>query len=548
MMRTFAVIFFLGTALHADPTGLWAAKGRFGPDIKGALTMDRTRAEIAGYSAAVQANGDDLTFEIPDGGGFRGRLQNDRIVGYWIQPGGNLRFATPVTLRKIDAARWRGVVAPLDDAMTYFIPIKPNGDAFLRNPERNTGRFFAIKQAVVEGSNIKFLAADKSVLAESPFDGDSFSIPIRGATLDFHRANAAEEAVFYARGKNPERYVYRKPPAEDDGWPVATVEDVGISRDEITKFVQMIIDTPVEEHSVDLHAVLIARHGKLVVEEYFHGFGRDQLHDTRSASKSLTSMLIGAAMLHGVPIEPSTSVYRVMDPKADDPQKRAMTLENLLTMSSGLDCDDNDDKSPGAEDTMQDQTAQPDWYRFTLDLKMIRKPGEKPVYCSCQPNLAGGVLARISNRWQPDLIRDWIATPLQFGRYAVDLQPNGEAYMGGGARYLPRDFMKLGQVMLDGGKWRGKQIVPASWAKKSTSAIYDLQTLHYGYLWWSTEYQYKGRNLRTFFAAGNGGQIVLAIPELDLVINFWAGNYSDRAGVTPQRVYVPQNILPAVRP
>src|SRR5206468_72639 len=117
----------------------------------------------------------------------------------------------------------------------------------------------------VDGSTIKFLGADKSVIAQSPFDGDSFSIPIRGATLDFHRANAAEETVFFARGRNPEGYVYRKPPAEDDGWPVATLDEVGIARDAMTKFVQMIIDTPVEEHSVDVHAVLIARHGKLVL-------------------------------------------------------------------------------------------------------------------------------------------------------------------------------------------------------------------------------------------------------------------------------------------
>ena len=541
MMRPFALIFFLATSLNADLTGLWAAK-RTARNIQGTLTMDRTRAEIAGRSASVH----DLTFEIPDGGSFRGHIAGDRIEGFWIQPGGNIRFATPVTLRKIAGGRWRGVVMPLEDSMTYFIPIKPNGDAFLRNPERNAGRYFAIQRAVVEGSTIKFLAADKSVLAESPFDGDSFSIPIRGATLDFHRANAAEEAVFYARGKNPERYVYRKPPAEDDGWPVASVDEVGISRDAITKFVQMIIDAPVEEHSVDLHAVLIARHGKLVLEEYFHGFARDQLHDTRSASKSLTSMLIGAANLHRVPIDASTPVYAVMDPAVTDPLKRAMTLENLLTMSSGLDCDDSDPKSPGQEDKMQQQNEQPDWYRYTLDLNMIRKPGEKAVYCSCQPNLAGGVLARISKRWQPDMIRDWIAKPMQFGHYAVDIQPNGEAYQGGGARYQPRDFLKIGQVMLDGGKWNGKQIVSAAWAKKSTSPLYDLQSFHYGYLFWSSDYPYNGKSVRAFFAAGNGGQLVLAIPELDLLINFWGGNYSDRAGVTPQRVWVPQNILPAV--
>ncbi|PYQ48163.1 MAG: hypothetical protein DMF59_16885 [Acidobacteria bacterium] len=530
-MRLIAIL-LLAASLRADQTGLWAARGRFGPDIKGDLTIERDssgwRAEIAGRSTPVTFKGDALTFDMPDAGAFRGRLQSDRIAGYWIQPPvSGMRFATPVTLKKLASGRWRGVVAPLEDQMTYFIPISANGDAFLRNPERNAGRLIGIEHAVVDGSTIKFLGADKSVIAQSSYDGDSFSIPIRGATLDFHRANAAEEAVFYPRGKNPPKYVYRKPPVEDDGWLVATLDEAGISRDDISRFIQMLIDAPVDVHSVDLHAVLIARHGKLVLEEYFHGFNRNQLHDTRSASKSLTSLLIGSAMLHGVKIDPSTAVYRVMDPAVDDPQKRAMT--------------------PGNEDNMQQQTAQPDWIRYTLDLKMIRKPGEKAVYCSCQPNLAGGVLARISDRWLPDLIRDWIATPMQFGLYAIDLQPTGEAYGGGGARFLPRDFMKLGQVILDHGRWRGKQIVSQSWAEKSSSPIYDLLGFHYGYLWWDTDYDYKGRKLRAFFAAGNGGQIVMGFPELDLLINFWGGNYNDRAGVTPQRVYVPQFILPAVK-
>jgi CubicO group peptidase (beta-lactamase class C family) len=119
--------------------------------------------------------------------------------------------------------------------------------------------------------------------------------------------------------------------------------------------------------------------------------------------------------------------------------------------------------------------------------------------------------------------------------------------MGGGMRFLPRDFMKLGQVMLDGGRWRGRQIVSPSWPEKATSPLYELYVFRYGYLWWSTDYTYKGEKVRAFFAAGNGGQIVLGIPKLDLLICFWGGNYSDRAGVTPQNVYVPQYILPAVK-
>ena len=101
--------------------------------------------------------------------------------------------------------------------------------------------------------------------------------------------------------------------AEDDGWPVGTLEDVGLSREGISRFIQMLIDMPIDSvHASDIHGVLIARHGRLVLEEYFHGFHRGEPHDTRSASKSVTSVLTGAAILHGYPIGPSTPVYEAM--------------------------------------------------------------------------------------------------------------------------------------------------------------------------------------------------------------------------------------------
>lgn len=558
-IRVLVIAALFAAPLHADDVvGLWAARRYFGPDLKGNLTIERTesgwRADIGGRNAAVKVARQEVTFEIPDGGAFRGKMEGDRIVGHWIQPStasSGMTFASPVTLRKQADGRWLGVVAPLDDLMTYFLPIQRSADGtlttFLRNPERNAGRFTNIERVAVEGSTIKLLGGG-SVVAETPYDGEGFAVSLRGATMDFHRASASDEAIFYPRGKTPPQYTYRKPQIEDDGWPVADVEDVGISRPDITRFVQMLVDTRIDSvHTPDIHGVLIARHGKLVLEEYFHGFHREGLHDTRSAAKSVTSVLVGAAALHDVPIGPSTSVYQVMGGAGDDARRRAMTLENLLTMSSGLDCDDADPKSPGNEDTMQEQTAQPDWYRFTLDLKMIRSPGEKAVYCSCQPNLAGGVLAKAAGRWLADLFREYVADPMQIRRYALDLMPTGEPYMGGGARFLPRDFMKFGQVLLDGGRWRGHQIVSPAWAAKSTSPRYEMGTMRYGYLWWIVDFPYKDRQVRAFFAGGNGGQVVMGVPDLDLLIAFYGGNYSDPAMFTSQRVYVPQYILPAVK-
>jgi CubicO group peptidase (beta-lactamase class C family) len=113
-------------------------------------------------------------------------------------------------------------------------------------------------------------------------------------------------------------------------------------------------------------------------------------------------------------------------------------------------------------------------------------------------------------------------------------------------RLLPRDFMKLGQMMLDGGKWHGRQIVSSAWAERATSALVEIEEHGYGYYWWIEQYPYMGDTLSAFFAGGNGGQIVMGIPELDMVIAFYAGNYSDMVFLTLQREYVPKYILPAL--
>ena len=461
-----------------DLVGLWRAKRHFGPEVKGVLTIERDgaglRAQIQGRSAPVKLDHDRLSFElVGDEGSFRGLLTKNRIVGHWIQPPGvgtGARYATPVTLeaRAPSGGRWRGVVRPIDDEFTFYLPIQRNEDgtlgAFLRNPERNIGRFTNVEHVAFDGRVVKLLGrrskdAPETTLSEGTYDADSgtFSVPLRGGTYDFSRIS--DEAGFYPRGKAPAPYVYRPPRAEDDGWPVGTLEEAGLSREAISRFIQMLIDIPIDSvHASDIHGALIARHGRLVLEEYFHGFHRDEPHDTRSASKSVTSVLTGAAILHGDPIGPSTPVYEAMYGAGAaaaglDPRKRAITVENLLTMSSGLDCDDSNPDSPGNEDIMQEQTAQPDWYRYTLDQKMVRAPGEKAVYGSANPNLLGGVLARKTGRWLPDLFRDLVAEPLQIRRYAINLTPTGDSYMGGGARFLPRDFMKFGQMMIDGGRW-----------------------------------------------------------------------------------------------
>ena len=557
----------------AELVGLWEARKRFGPDLRGPLALYRVagewRGEIAGRVAPARLQGDTLSFELPGGeGGFRGHFtgKQRRIEGHWIQARtvtNGTPYASPVTLTPSAGGIWRGEADPLDDAFTFYLKIDRRSDgsfgAFLRNPERNLGRFIRVDRIERQGETVRLFSrgrpdAPAREIATGTYRDGALTVgfPSRGGTYDFQRVPVDSLSDFYPRGRPSVPYQYFPPQPTRDGWPTGTLEQVGISRDSMQRFIQMIIDTRMDSLSVpEIHGVLIARHGRLVLEEYFHGEHRDKPHDTRSASKSLASVLIGSGIHAGVPLAASSSVYQVMNggklPSNLDARKRALTLEHLLTMSSGLDCDDTNPESPGNEDRMTDQTEQPDWYRLILDLRNIRDPGELSVYCSINPHLAGGMLARAAGRPLPELFHHFMARPLGIDRYYLSLTPLGGAYMGGGARLLPRDFMKLGQLLLNEGTWQGKRILSREWSRRSISSLYDLRNLKYGYLWWVIEYPYRDHTVRAFFAGGNGGQIVMGVPELDLVIAFYGGNYNDPAiSFIPQREYVPRYILPAV--
>ena len=443
------------SAQSRDLDGVWGARRRFGPDVRGTLTLTRHQreqeglawtAEITSHRVAAKESGGWVSFELPgDRGHFRGRLDGEGpIVGHWTQPEtrhAGMPCASPVVLEPTGAGGWRGEVVPLDDEFTFFLVVQEREDgsnaAFLRNPDRNFGVFAVADRVERREDEVRLLGTwrgrdQETVLSRGAyFDwNDSFTLNLRGASFDFRRVEDGE-SEFYARGRDPKPWSYRAPPQLDDGWEVATLEEVGMEAGPIAELVETIIDPPAESLDTPyVHGMLIARHGKLVVEEYFHGFHRDVPHDTRSASKSLTSFLVGAAMQAGDPVDLGMSVYETVGAPYDhddlDPRASAMTLEHLLTMTSGIDCDDRDSGSPGNEDTLQSQEENPDWYDYTLRLDMLREPGELAVYCSVNPNLVGNVLTAATGRPLETLFHDRVAEPLDFGRYHLYLQPTGE--------------------------------------------------------------------------------------------------------------------------
>ncbi len=192
---------------------------------------------------------------------------------------------------------------------------------------------------------------------------------------------------FYPR-RSPESPSTLPQPVETrDGWRTATPRETGLAERPLAALLGGVAAfEPTGLHQPYIHGLLLAHRGKLVVEEYFHGYHREMTHDSRSAGKTLTSALLGIAIHKGALAsldQPVYSLFGGVEAFANpDPRKERMTVRHLVTMSSGFDCDDGDYDTPGNEDTMQSQDEQPDWYRYALDLPMVREPGEAGVYCT----------------------------------------------------------------------------------------------------------------------------------------------------------------------
>ncbi|MCP3097951.1 beta-lactamase family protein [Myxococcus sp. K15C18031901] len=551
--------------------GLWGSEQVLGPQVRGELTLIRRegtwRARIAGFDVPVRVEGQKVDFLLPGGqGALRGSLSEDgrRVTGHWLQPRVNMsgmKFATPVSLSALQPGVWRGAVAPLEDRFSLYLVVRKRQDgaveAFVRNPERNFGNRLVFRVGLQEGV-VRLTPVSGNVRLEGTYDAESgrlsLLVPALDRVFDFTRRERDQAVGLYARTPAPGPYVYQAPIAEDDGWKTASLGEVGMKVEPVRQLVQRILDQePGPESAPAIQGLLVARHGKLVVEEYFQGFDKERPHDLRSMAKSYASVLIGIALERGAPFTvdtPVVSLFPEYEGKLQnlDARKRALTVAHLMSMSTGLACDDDDPASPGNEDRLDDSV--PDWYRHTLDLPMVGAPGKKGVYCSANINLLGGVLRNTTRTWIPEFFHQHLAVPLQLRDYHVDLMPDGEQYLGGGIYMRPRDALKLGQLYLSKGTWNGRRVVGARWVERSTanqSTMSDGRT--YGYAWWRHELRVGDRVYSQYEGSGNGGQLVMVVPELDLVVMFTAANYNHVAIWRKFREeLLPRYILAAVEP
>ncbi len=278
-------------------------------------------------------------------------------------------------------------------------------------------------------------------------------------------------------------------------------------------------------------SVLVARRGVLVHERYYGGFTASSLHDTRSATKTVTGMLIGLAIDRGmIPSEKAeaASYFPELRPFRDpDPRKDRITVEDLLTMSSLLECDDENSFSRGNEERMY---LVEDWRRFALDLPIRGFPAWKPrpddspygrsfSYCTAGVVLLGGVLEKAARVPVEKFAEEALFAPLGIIGAEWQKMPMGTPMTGGGLRLRARDLLALVQLYGDRGRREGRRVISEDWVGKSTAPHANAREgVDYGYLWWLQDFGPEGRRSRAFYMAGNGGTKVAFFPRLDLAV------------------------------
>jgi CubicO group peptidase (beta-lactamase class C family) len=375
------------------------------------------------------------------------------------------------------------------------------------------------------------------------------------------------------------------PPRLDDGWAVGAAEDCRLDPASLDAMTELIVggdDFP------NIHAVLIARDDRLVYEQYLSGtdrrwrgeeretvsitFGRDTLHDARSAAKSITSAVVGIAIGSGaIPsLDAALVEYFPEHAALMTPEKRRITLRHALMMSAGLDWNELDVPYTDSANHEEQMSSSDDPTGFVLGRAVVEPPGSMWYYNSGLPMLLGMVVSRATGRPFGAYVREKLLEPLGISEFEFggphEFESISEfrcesaepwarvAYPGGAMWVRPRDLAKFGSLYLNEGRWNGRQVIPAVWVEESTrwripvrDAETELGTHGYGYLWWHDRFDTSRGELEVHTAVGNGGQRLFVIPSLNMLVVILAGNYNDPdAHSMPEHLLV-KHIIPAVR-
>jgi CubicO group peptidase (beta-lactamase class C family) len=287
-----------------------------------------------------------------------------------------------------------------------------------------------------------------------------------------------------------------------EAWPTAAPEGCDVDTNHLARSLEQL-----PRVCPDLHSLLMVRHGRLIVERYFGGSHPQDAWNVKSVTKSMLSALVGIALERGYIRsldQPVLDFFPEYRDEVTDPPKQQITLRHLLTMSAGLEWQENGSIAFRC-------MSSPDWVRFILKSKLVADPGVKWNYSSAQPHLLSAVLTKASGTNMLAFARHSLFDPIGAVIGQWDQDPKGYYFGGSELCMTPRDMARFGYLYLNNGEWNGKQIVPAGWVRASTQ---QTNSAHYAFLWWLDTFE----SHPIYFAQGLGGQHIVVVPDLDAVV------------------------------
>lgn len=272
-------------------------------------------------------------------------------------------------------------------------------------------------------------------------------------------------------------------------------------------------------------SLLVVRHGRMVLDAYYAPYSADIPHAINSSTKAIVGNLISIALKDGLLDSldhPALDFFRDRPIENLDDRKKAITVQNLLDMTSGLDWDEG--FMGGREQSLTDLGRSADWIKFILDRPMAHAPGEFFYYDSGNPHLLSGILLKLTGTRPEQYAKAKLFGPLGIDKMFWRRDPQGISAGGFGLSLLPRDMAKLGYLYLHHGEWAGKQLLPADWFDRvqnttlSMNASFD-PSLRYKNFYWVLP------DKHVYMTVGYHCQVIMVIPDRDVVATMTARNF-----------------------
>lgn len=331
--------------------------------------------------------------------------------------------------------------------------------------------------------------------------------------------------------------------------PVVQLSNIGFDADSIHHLIDLINQTPPN----DFRGMVILKENQLVVEEYFNTYWRSTIHDIRSATKSITALLLGIAIDKGIVESVDQSIYDFFPegkyPPPPTPQHRSIKIKHLLNMTAGLDADTYDINSTGHA---LNWLGKEDWITYLLQIPIDTIPGIKWAYADACTMLIGAIIEERAGVNLATFAEQHLFKPLNIKEYYWFKSPQQRTGAMGNLYISTLDFAKIGQLVLNLGKWQEQRVISSEWIIELTRAQVDISDTNpfaqsYGYFWYRTIKYINNRHYECLFASGLGGNILVIVPSANMVVALTSSAYGQDYGHFRSNNIL-EYILKALRP